>query len=258
MCSGVVPQQPPTMFSQPLSANSPSMPAIVGRAEIVLAHLVGQAGVRIATDRTSRRLADSSSMCGRIMFGPERAVHADREQREVRDRSSRTLRRSGRRRTSRRRRSNVPETITGRRWPLVFEILLDGEQARLEIERVDHRFGQQDIDARLRPAPRPARSTTRPSGRTSRRASRGLRRVVEIAICLVVGPIEPATNRGLSGVRSLNSSHAAAGTAHRGRVDLADQLPRQLRTPPCRRSWRRTCWSRRCRPPPPGTGGGSP
>jgi hypothetical protein len=29
MCAGVVPQQPPTMFSSPLSANSPTIAAIV-------------------------------------------------------------------------------------------------------------------------------------------------------------------------------------------------------------------------------------
>ena len=49
-----------------------------------------------------------------------------------------------------------------------------------------------------------------------------------MAVCLVVGPIEPATNRGRSGVRSLNSSHACAGTGHGGGVDLAHQLERQL------------------------------
>ena len=49
-----------------------------------------------------------------------------------------------------------------------------------------------------------------------------------MAICLVVGPIEPATNRGWSGVRSLNSSAAWRAQRDGGRVDLADQLARQV------------------------------
>ena len=58
----------------------------VGRAEVVLAHFVRQAGVRMATDPRAARLPAAASRCGRISSGPERTVHADREHREVGDR----------------------------------------------------------------------------------------------------------------------------------------------------------------------------
>ena len=61
MCAGVVPQQPPTMFSQPLAANSPSMRAIMLGRLVVAAEVVGQAGVGIAAHvdrREPRQLLD--------------------------------------------------------------------------------------------------------------------------------------------------------------------------------------------------------
>ena len=45
MYSGVVPQQPPTMFSSPASANSPRMAGHLLGGLVVAAQLVGQAGV---------------------------------------------------------------------------------------------------------------------------------------------------------------------------------------------------------------------
>ena len=123
--------------------------------------------------------------------------------------------------------SNVPEIITGTRTPCLVEVAFDREQARLEIERVDDRFGQQDVDAGFDERGDLLRSTNRPSRRTSRRDSWRRRPCVLMAVCLVVGPIEPATNRGRSGVRSLNSSQARRAQRHGGRVDLAHQLERQ-------------------------------
>ena len=49
-----------------------------------------------------------------------------------------------------------------------------------------------------------------------------------IAICLVVGPIEPATNRGRSGVRSLNSSHARRAQATAAALISRTSSTRQL------------------------------
>ena len=124
--------------------------------------------------------------------------------------------------------SNVPEIITGTRTPLLVEVARDREQARLQIERVDHRFREAECRRPLRPAPPPARSTTRPSGRTSRRDSWRRRPCVLMAVCFVVGPIEPATNRGRSGVRSRELVAGLAGQRHGRRVDLAHQLERQV------------------------------
>jgi hypothetical protein len=41
----------------------------------------------------------------------------------------------------------VPEIITGQRRPASLEELLDGEQRRLGVERVEHRLDQQDVGA---------------------------------------------------------------------------------------------------------------
>ena len=92
MCAGVVPQQPPTMFSQPCSANSPSSAAICGRAEVVLPHLVGQAGVGIGNWIARRRDLGQLLEVRPHRLGPEGAVHADGQQREVWRARSRTPR----------------------------------------------------------------------------------------------------------------------------------------------------------------------
>ena len=46
------------------------------------------------------------------------------------------------------------------------EVLIDGEQAGLQVQRVEGRLGTAGCRRPLRPAPRPARSRSRPSGRT--------------------------------------------------------------------------------------------
>ena len=48
-----------------------------------------------------------------------------------------------------------------------------------------------------------------------------------MAVCLVVGPIEPATNRGRSGVLRVQLLDGDAGAGDGGGVDLGDQLERQ-------------------------------
>ena len=57
--SGVVPQQPPTILSQPCSAKPASFLASELRRFVVLAVLVGQAGVRIAADKKVREIRTS-------------------------------------------------------------------------------------------------------------------------------------------------------------------------------------------------------
>ncbi len=71
MCSGVVPQQPPTMLTKPLRANSraaaPSSPA----SRRSRSRSSGWAGPRSdSTRRRCRRRAESSSMYGRISAAP--------------------------------------------------------------------------------------------------------------------------------------------------------------------------------------------
>ena len=73
MCGGVVPQQPPTMFSQPLAANSPSVRAIISRRLVEAAKGVGQAGVGIATDEDRRDRATALRCRAAAVPGPARS-----------------------------------------------------------------------------------------------------------------------------------------------------------------------------------------
>ena len=82
MCGGVVPQQPPTMFSQPFCAHSLKLRRERLRRfrETGREQRVGQAGVRIRADvnwRDAGKLLDERTQ----FLGPERAVHADAQSR---------------------------------------------------------------------------------------------------------------------------------------------------------------------------------
>ena len=57
MCSGVVPQQPPTTFTSPSRAKSPRIAARVGRLLVVRAERVRQPRVRVARRPRSARCA---------------------------------------------------------------------------------------------------------------------------------------------------------------------------------------------------------
>ena len=85
MWSGVVPQQPPTMFTQPRSANSPIMPAIAAGPRSYCPISFGRPAFGW------QLIQRGETCCSVFQVRPhqlraERAVHADREQREVRDR----------------------------------------------------------------------------------------------------------------------------------------------------------------------------
>ncbi len=149
MCSGVVPQQPPTMFSQPLAANSPSTSGhLLGRF-VVAAEFVGQARRWDGSWSARRQSADSSSTYGRISSGPSAQLMPTLNRSAWRDRDRRRPRASGPESVRPLRSVIVTETITGSRTPRSLEILFDGEQAGLEVERVEDGFGQEQIDARL-------------------------------------------------------------------------------------------------------------
>ncbi len=60
----------------------------------------------------------------------------------------------------------VTEAITGSRIAVLVEVLVDGEQAGLEDERVERRLGQQNIDAPFDQRIDLLVVATRPSGRT--------------------------------------------------------------------------------------------
>jgi hypothetical protein len=84
MCAGVVPQQPPTMLSQPFCAHSRSCGASVSgvSGKAGREQGIGQAGVRIRAD-VNRREAGKFLDQRAQFLRPQRAVHADGEQGNV-------------------------------------------------------------------------------------------------------------------------------------------------------------------------------
>ena len=116
MCAGVVPQQPPTMFSQPFAANSPSTRAISSRRLVEAAERVRQAGVRIAADDRRGAMFESSSIYGRICSGPSAQLMPTLSS-GVRDRVPEGLDRL-RRERARRPSKTVTEAITGNAAPV--------------------------------------------------------------------------------------------------------------------------------------------
>ncbi len=79
ICASVVPQQPPTIFSQPCRTNFSNCAASDLRRLAVLAFHVRQPGVRIAGNQRRRHLADGADVV-RHQFRPGGAIQADREQ----------------------------------------------------------------------------------------------------------------------------------------------------------------------------------
>jgi hypothetical protein len=69
MCAGVVPQQPPRIFTQPLSAYSPTMRAIASGPRSNRPISFGSPALGWQLMRTGAT-CDSASMCGRITSGP--------------------------------------------------------------------------------------------------------------------------------------------------------------------------------------------
>ena len=144
MCAGVVPQQPPTMFTQPSTMNrSSSRDSDCGRLA-VLAVVVRQTRVRIAGRPRLRERRQAAEMV-RHELGPRRAVESDREQRRVHDRGVERLdvlsREHRAHRLDRHRRHD-------RRSPSdLRERLLDADQPGLEVARVLGRLQEQDVGA---------------------------------------------------------------------------------------------------------------
>ena len=195
--SGVVPQQPPTMLSQPLRANSPSDGRRVVLVAQEAAEAVGHAGVGIATDAGP---ADRRQALDRVahQVDADRAVEPDGEGVEVRDRVVKRLDRLGRERAAvveDRPRDHHRQPRAG-----LLEELVDGEQARLHDQRVERRSRAAGCRPRRRPGRGSARCSWRPSRRRSTSRRPGSSTWMPIESCFLVGPMLPATNRGLSGV----------------------------------------------------------
>jgi hypothetical protein len=148
--SGVVPQQPPTRFSQPLRANAGELAEhLRGVVHVPLeaAEAVGHAGVGIAAHP---RLADVRQGLDRRphLVDAHRAVQADAQRVEVRHRVVERVDRLGGERAVVVL-EDRPGDHDGEPPADLLEIGVDGEQAGLHDQRVERRLGQQQVDARL-------------------------------------------------------------------------------------------------------------
>ncbi len=144
MYSGVVPQQPPTMFSQPLRANSPMRLGHVFGGVVEVAEAVGHAGVGMAVEEAGGEAGEGFEIRAHVT-GAEGTVDADAQEIEMRD--------------------GVPEGLDGlagegaaglvddgggdhdrEAGAGAVEVLVDGEQACFHVEGVEAGLGQQQVD----------------------------------------------------------------------------------------------------------------
>ena len=145
MCSGVVPQQPPTRFTRPASANSRSSPRRRLGLLVVAAERVRQAGVRVAAHERRRDRRELGQVRPHLARA-ERAVDADGERPRVRDRGAeRVDRLPGQRAAALVGDGDRDDDRQPRAAAL--EHLVDREQRRLGVQRVEDGLDQQDVDA---------------------------------------------------------------------------------------------------------------
>ena len=100
----------------------------------------------------------------------------------------------------------VPDTITGQRRPRSLEIRVDREQRRLGVQRVEYRLDQQQVGAAFEQRLDGLAVRRRPARRSVTLRAPGSLTSGEIDAVRLVGPSEPATKRGLSGVRAVQRS----------------------------------------------------
>ena len=137
----------------------------------------------------------------------------------------------------------VTEIISGSSTSLLREDLLRRDDGGLGVQRVEDGLDQQEVDAALDESAHLLRV-----GLAQRvEADRAERRVVHVrrdarASCCV-GPMAPATKRGLSGVRALQASATLRASRAASRLISVGEMPPR-RSRPGRCAWRRRCWSR--------------
>ena len=164
MCAGVVPQQPPTMLSKPelrpvADVRRPSL-----RRLVVVAEGVGQAGVGVGGDEARRPCATVPRRTGAARSAPSaqlRPMDSGRAWRSEFQNASAVWPDSVRPEAS----VMVPEIITGSARAGSLEILLDGEQRGLGVERVENGLDQQDVGAAVDQAVDRFGDRPRPVGR---------------------------------------------------------------------------------------------
>ena len=147
MCSGVVPQHPPTMLTKPLAANSAQDLRRFARGLLVFAERVRQTRVRIGAYMgvgDARELLDIRTQ----LFAAERAVEAHSRRTHVTHGVPECLGRLA---------GQCASGCVGDRSrhddrqidPELIERLADGEQRRLGIQRIEYRLDQEHVHAAL-------------------------------------------------------------------------------------------------------------
>ena len=220
MWSGVVPQQPPRMLTKPLDAKSRQQRGGFVRAFVVLAERIGQTGVRIAADVAlgqPRQLGEIRAHVARA----ERAVDADAERLRVANRHVERVERLARQRAPAAigDRHRDRSAAAGRRCRRTHSRSRRARPWRRACRRSSRAEG---CRCRRRSGPAPVSRRPRASRRTLSRETPGLLTSGEIDSVRLVGPIEPATNRGRSGVFAVHSSAAARASRAPSTVDVVD------------------------------------
>ena len=145
MCAGVVPQQPPTMFTQPSRAKPPMSRAHdLGRL-VEAAERVREPRVRIRAQEDGRDPGQLLDVRAHLLRA-ERAVDPDREERRVRDRVPERLDHLARERPP----GLVRDRDGGHQRdaaPRLVEVPERGEERGLEDERVEDGLEEQEVDA---------------------------------------------------------------------------------------------------------------
>ncbi len=145
MCSGVVPQQPPTRLTRPDARELADQLRHKGGRLVVAAELVRQSGIRMHADIATRRVRERFDM-GPQLFGTERAVQPGDQRLCVRDGYPERFRGLSRQRPAARVGDRAGDhhrqPHAGAR-----ELGLDGEDRRLGVQRIEHGFDHDQVDA---------------------------------------------------------------------------------------------------------------
>ena len=145
MCSGVEPQQPPTMLRRPSLRPRPQLAGHVVRALVVLAHGVGEAGVGIGDGERLGHRGDLGEVRPHQLRA-QRAIEAHGERLQVPDREVERLRRLARQRAPRAVGDGAGDDERQLHARLV-ERLQGGIPGGLGVQRVEHRLDQQQVHA---------------------------------------------------------------------------------------------------------------
>ncbi len=147
MWSGVVPQQPPVMLSQPASAHSRMKAAVSSGSSSYSAIALGSPALGWAETSVSA-MRESSSTCGRSCRAPRaqlKPMESGLAWRTEFQNASGVCPDRVRPEAS----VIVPEIMIGSRSPEASKTLVDGEERRLGVEGVEDRLDQEDVRAAL-------------------------------------------------------------------------------------------------------------